>query len=89
MTSITLDQEIKDEHEELKPDSLTWNDYMHIVAQSIDADRFEKLVEELYQREYEAAVDRARERYAQARANPDRMMSAEDAREAVRDRSSS
>lgn len=89
MTSITLDQEIKDEHEQLKPDSLTWNDYMHIVAHSIDAERFEQLVDELYQREYEAAVERARERYAEARDNPDKMLSAEDARDAVRERSPS
>lgn len=89
MTSITLDQEIKQEHEALKPESLTWSDYMHILAQSIDADRFEELVEEFYQREYEASVERAKERYAQARADPDRMLSAEEAREEVRERSTS
>lgn len=89
MTTITLDPDIKQEHEELKPGSLTWSEYMHILARSIDAERFGRLVEEFYQQEYEAAVERARERYAEAREDPDRMLGAEEARDAVRDRSSS
>lgn len=88
MTSITLDPDIKQEHEALKPDSLTWSEYMHILVQSIDADRFEQLVEEFYKREYEAAVERARDRYAKAREDPDKMLSASDARDEVRERSS-
>lgn len=43
----------------------------------------------LDQHEYEASLKRARERYAKARADPDRMLSAEEAREAIDERSSS
>lgn len=87
MTTITLDPEIKEEHEALKPESLTWSDYMHILAHSIDAERFGTLVEEFYQREYEDAVERARRRYDRSREDPERMLTPDEAREEVLERS--
>lgn len=85
MTSITIRDDVKQEHETLKPESLTWNDYMRIVAQSIDPDRFGELVEAFYQGQYEQAVEQARERYAKAREDPGRLLSAEEARRRVRE----
>lgn len=85
MTSITLNSEVKAEHEALKPASLTWNDYMHILAKSIDPDKFQRLLEDLHREQYEEAVERARERYAQARKEPGALLSADEARKRVRE----
>ena len=85
MTSITIRDDVKREHEALKPESLTWNEYMRIVAQSIDPDRFGQLVEAFYAEQYEEAVERARERYAAAREDPSQLLSAEEARRRVRE----
>ncbi len=85
MTSITIRDDVKQEHEALKPESLTWNDYMRIVAQSIDPDRFTELVEAFYQAQYGDAVERARERYGKAREDPSHLLSAEEARRRVRE----
>lgn len=88
-TSITLEPDIKEEHEALKPDSLTWSEYMQILVRSIDADRFEELVEGFYQREYESAVERARERYDQAREDPDSLLDPDEARQRLGEDTSS
>lgn len=86
MTSITLEREVKEEHEALKPDSLTWSEYLHIVAQSIDPEKFEDLVEAFYEEECEKAVERVKQRYNKARSDPDRLLDAEEARERIVDK---
>lgn len=83
MPSISLDEAVKKKHEALKPASMSWNDYMLILAQSIDADQFEHLVTESSQREYESPVEQARERYEEALKDPDRLLGSEVAREQV------
>lgn len=62
-----------------KPNPLTWSESVPVLVQRTDADRFGQLVEEFYQQEREAAVERTRERYAQAREVPDRMLSSDQA----------
>lgn len=84
MTSITLDADVKREHEKLKPESLTWTEYLHIVAHSIDPERFQGLVEEIHKEQTEDAIERARERYEKARANPRRLLTSDEARRRVR-----
>lgn len=85
MTSITLSQEVKDELEALKPGSLTWDEYLHLLVTSIDPDRFEEALEAFFQSEYEASVRRARERYAKARSDPSILLDADEARQRVRE----
>lgn len=85
MTSITLERGVKEEYEALKPDSLTWSEYLHIVAQSIVPEKFEDLVEAFYEEEYEKAVERVRQRYNKARSDADRLLDAEEARKRIVD----
>ncbi len=85
MTSITLEHGVKEEHEALKPESPTWSEYLHIVAQSIDPEKFEAFVEAFYEEEYEKAVEPVKKRYDKARCDPDSLLDAEEARKRIVD----
>lgn len=86
MTSITVAPAVKQDLEALKPGSLTWNEYLRLVLESIDPDRFREALENFHEAELEDAIARARERYAKARADPSRLLTADEARRRVRSR---
>lgn len=84
MTTITVAPEVKRELGHLKPDALTWDDFLAVLLESVDPDRFERVVRGLLDAQREQAVARARERYRRARARPDELFSAPEARKRVR-----
>lgn len=85
MTTITLREETKEELRAIKPDALTWDEYLHLVLQSLDPDRYAETLEGFFEEEIEDVVERARERYEAAREDPGRMLDPDDAREQIRE----
>ncbi|HEX9710664.1 MAG TPA: hypothetical protein VGB42_11960 [Candidatus Thermoplasmatota archaeon] len=84
MTTITLAPEVKRELGELKPDALTWDQYLVVLLESVDPARFEQVIKDFLDAQYAEAAARARERYRKARARPGSLLSATEARKRVR-----
>lgn len=84
MTTITIAPEVKQELGQLKPDALTWDQYLVVLMESVDPDRFERTLKAFLDAQYAQAAARARERYRKARAQPSSLLSPTEARKRVR-----
>lgn len=84
MTTITIAPEVKAELGQLKPEALTWDQYLVVLMESVDAARFERTLKALSEAQYAEAAARARERYRKARAHPRALLTPTEARKRVR-----
>lgn len=84
MTSITVASDVKAELGSMKPPSLSWSRYLHLVVHSIDHQHLAHLLEEAMQEEYQESIRRARQRYDAALKDPDALLDHDDAMEHVR-----
>lgn len=83
-TTITIDPEIKALLDKLRPESLTWDQYLAAIVRSVDPERLEREFQAFYEVEYREAVRLAQERYQTARRKPASLLSATEARKRVR-----
>lgn len=83
-TTITVEHEVKDELEKLRPSTLTWGQYLHALYRSVDPARLEQEFQAFYAAEYQEAVRLAKDRYDQGRRDPGSLLTPTEARKRLR-----
>ncbi|MBI4394077.1 MAG: hypothetical protein HY556_09835 [Euryarchaeota archaeon] len=83
-TTITVEPEVKEELDQIRPETLTWGQFLHALGRSVDPERLEREFQSFYAAEYQEAARLAKERYEAAQRDPDSLLSATEARKRVR-----
>ncbi len=80
MTTISLHADMKEDLALLKPEEMSWTEFLRVLVETVDRERLAKRIQELLTEEHELAMERIRTRYQKARDDPNRLLTPGEAR---------